>query len=148
MVYGTVLSKRNTFLISSWTWTKGSWDQEAKVRATEASMSRVILSLRWGDLRNALMRVCSLFWWAPLMLRIEFSPSSSVIDLGYAGTNVFPWFWSTTLLTSASVDIMIGVPIMFVLNTFPYLYGYMYKDFRKDIKLTPPNSKEFVWSRV
>lgn len=111
----------NTFLISSWTWTRGSWAQEAKVRSTEASISRVIRSLRWGDLRNALMSVWSLFWWCPLMLRIEFSPSSSVMDLGYAGTNMFPWFWSTTLLTSASVDTMIGVPIMFVLNTFPYL---------------------------
>lgn len=32
-----------------------------------------------------------------------------------------PWFCKTTLLTSGSVDTMIGVPNMCVLNTLPYL---------------------------
>lgn len=34
---------------------------------------------------------------------------------------MLPWFCKTTLFTSESVDTMMGVPNMFVLNTSPYL---------------------------
>lgn len=55
------------------------------------------------------------------MWSIEFFPNNSLTDLGYAGIKMLPWFSNTTLFTSVSVETMMGVPNMFVLNTFPYL---------------------------
>lgn len=37
---------------------------------------------------------------------------------------MLPWFCKTTLFTAGSVDTMMGVPRMCVLNTFPYLQTY------------------------
>lgn len=37
---------------------------------------------------------------------------------------MLPWFCKTTLFTAGSVDTMMGVPSMCVLNTFPYLQTY------------------------
>jgi hypothetical protein len=56
------------------------------------------------------------------------------MDLGYAGIKVLPWLCKITLFTSGSVEIMMGVPNMCVLNTFPYLFQRVIREKKKKKK--------------
>ena len=110
-----------TFLDSFWTYIGLLSFQVARASLTEFSKTLVTRALSGADLRNPRISACIRLWGLPLVWSIELFPNNSLTDLGYAGIKMLPWFSNTTLFTSVSVETMMGVPNMFVLNTFPYL---------------------------
>lgn len=62
------------------------------------------------------------------------------MDLGYAGIKVLPWLCKITLFTSGSVEIMMGVPNMCVLNTFPYLFQRVREKKKKEVAFITSHS--------